>query len=197
MISAFPTLVILSTAMHSTQHASDVMFHTTDTNQFLSFFLSFPSHSFKHISYHHQGFPIWQALLNAVHNGIKVRILTNNYEDKPCARSVTNLDYLLVAGADVKYYTSTTFSHSKYMMIDGTTSLVSSINYSKASLTNNREAGIIIYEEPNKKITHFLQNVFDYDFSLAKVYKTYNFSLSQSVILLFFFEIPNFLLKTF
>ena len=79
-------------------------------------------------------------------------------------------------GAEVKYYTTTTFMHSKYMQADNSRASISSINFSHQSFMKNREAGYI----PKKKTIYlfrviiegsntapalkYLTQVFEYDF---------------------------------
>jgi len=107
---------------------------------------------------------VWQALVNAVHRGVKVRVLTNNYEDKVCHLMMTPLIYLQLAGAQVNYYRTTAFTHVKYVNADNLTSAVSSINYSKTSFIHNREAGIVIANDNSGELIGFLQAVYEYDF---------------------------------
>ena len=66
-----------------------------------------------------EAFPIFAVLLNAVHAGIRIRILTNNYEEPDCTGSISPLPFLALNGVHVAYYTSTTFMHAKYIAVDG------------------------------------------------------------------------------
>ena len=104
---------------------------------------------------------MFQALLNAVHRGVTVRLLTNDYGTLDCDGSISPLPFLLFNKISVRYlavgfndaaavrvrcsfkpraryYASTTFYHAKYMSRDGKAAAVSSINYSKTSFTKNR-----------------------------------------------------------
>lgn len=112
-----------------------------------------------------ESFPVFGALLNALHRGVAVRIVTNNYND-PAQPSgtVSLLDFLALNGANISYYTSTTFMHAKYMAIDGKVVSISSVNYSQTSYMDNREAGLYI---TGVAIVKFCAQVFDYDFSAA------------------------------
>lgn len=123
--------------------------------------------------------------------------MTNNFEDIACANQVTNLDYLLLAGADVRYFKTVSFTHTKYMMIDGQIALVSSVNYSKTSLIKNREAGLIISQEGKRVITQFLNQVFESDFSSGLTLKTYNYTLSDWVFFFLFYFSNSFLIFNF
>lgn len=111
-------------------------------------------------------FPIFQALNNALHKGIKVRILTNDYGDSMCDGKMDLLTYLQLAGAHISYYRTTTFTHSKYMAIDNKIIVISSINYTKTSIMSNREAGIVIRNQTSvNPIADFTQSVFNFDFN--------------------------------
>jgi phosphatidylserine/phosphatidylglycerophosphate/cardiolipin synthase-like enzyme len=112
-----------------------------------------------------ESFPVFAALLNALHRGVAVRIVTNNYNNpaQP-AGTVPMLDFLVLNGANVSYYTSTTFMHAKYMAIDGKVVSISSVNYSLSSYMYNREAGLYI---TGSAVVKFCAKVFDYDFSAA------------------------------
>jgi phosphatidylserine/phosphatidylglycerophosphate/cardiolipin synthase-like enzyme len=112
-----------------------------------------------------ESFPVFTALLNALHRGVAVRIVTNNYNN-PAQPSgtVPMLDFLVLNGANISYYTSTTFMHAKYMAIDGKVVSISSVNYSETSYMQNREAGLYI---TGSAVVNFCASVFDYDFSAA------------------------------
>jgi phosphatidylserine/phosphatidylglycerophosphate/cardiolipin synthase-like enzyme len=114
-------------------------------------------------------FPVFQALINAIHRGVTVKVLTNDpaqYGDKQCTGKMSLLTYLAIAGAQVRYYTSTAYLHSKFMSIDyGAIVSISSINYSKTSIMMNREAGVLIYN--NADVANFTRAVFDFDFQLG------------------------------
>lgn len=111
-------------------------------------------------------FPIFPALINALHRGVKIRILTNDYGSPDCPGTITMLQYLALNGADIRYFTTVTFVHSKYISIDNGKSIsVSSINWSRTSMTKNREAGALISEAP--ALADYMQTVFDADFAQA------------------------------
>jgi phosphatidylserine/phosphatidylglycerophosphate/cardiolipin synthase-like enzyme len=74
------------------------------------------------------------------------------------------ITYLHFAGAQVKYYASTTFTHSKYISIDGTEAAISSVNFSKTSILKNREAGMIIANDTSGELIKFTESIFEYDF---------------------------------
>ena len=95
---------------------------------------------------YNETFPIFPALLNAIHlRGVSVRLLTNDFAVPTCKGLITPLDWLAVNGAEIKLYRTTTFMHAKFIIIDGGKKvLISSVNFSKTSFTKNREAGVII-----------------------------------------------------
>ena len=54
-------------------------------------------------------------------------------------------DFLSLAGVQVRYYQSTSFLHAKYIARDGGKVLsISSVNWSRESMRENREAGVIL-----------------------------------------------------
>lgn len=109
-------------------------------------------------------FPIFAAILNAVHQkGIKVRLLTNNYTQTTCKGAINPLDWLYLNDVQIHFYTTTTFMHSKVVIVDkGKQTSISSVNFSKTSFTKNREAGVVI-ENCNCDALDLYQSVFQYD----------------------------------
>lgn len=89
-------------------------------------------------------FPVFGALLNALHRGVKINILTNDYGIVECPGLISPLSFLSLNGANVRFYTSTTFMHAKQIIVDGNKLSLSSINFSENSVTRNREAGLLI-----------------------------------------------------
>ena len=49
-------------------------------------------------------FPVFPALLNAAHRGVKVRLVTNNYNDPVCADKIDILTFFALNGIDIKWY---------------------------------------------------------------------------------------------
>lgn len=116
-------------------------------------------------------FPVFQALLNAVHRGVVVRVLTNDYGTPTCASEISPLDFLSLAGVEIRYYTSTTFVHAKYMSKDGTDVSVSSVNWTWNSYMCDREAGLILNGTDATPFIKFATSVFDTDWAAALPYK--------------------------
>ena len=113
-------------------------------------------------------FPIFAALLNAVHRGVKVRVLTNKYEpSSDCPGTITPLPFLQLNGVEVAFYTSTAFYHAKYMSIDGVKMSISSINFSLTSFTRNREAGCLIEGKGALPLVQMAASVFEADWGQA------------------------------
>jgi len=98
------------------------------------------------------------------------------------------LGFLSLAGADVRYFTTVTFIHSKFISTDNKTAAVSSVNFSQTSFMLNREAGLII--EGNDEILAFLDGVFDADFAQALPWQTISYSESDMKIIKDSSELP-------
>lgn len=110
-----------------------------------------------------EAFPIFPALLNAVHQGITVRLMTNNYTQTTCEGTINPLDWFYLNGIQIHFYSTTTFMHSKVVIIDhGKRTSISSVNFSKTSFTKNREAGVVI-EDCSCPAMDLYQSVFQYD----------------------------------
>jgi phosphatidylserine/phosphatidylglycerophosphate/cardiolipin synthase-like enzyme len=133
-----------------------------------------------------EAFPLFNATLNAIHRGVEVRIVTNDYSDALCRNKTDLSTYLALAGASVAHYRSTTFMHAKFMLVDGSvgdaasptarvgnanaTASISSINWSVNSFTNNREAGVLLSGAGAAPLLSFTRSVYDRDFELAALY---------------------------
>lgn len=53
-----------------------------------------------------EAFPIFPALLNAVHRGVAVRLLTNDYGTSDCAGTISPLPFLALNGVAVRYFST-------------------------------------------------------------------------------------------
>ena len=145
-------------------------------------------------------FPVFPALLNAIHErGVKVRILTNNFTKMmvACAGRITPLDWLALNNVEMRMYTSTTFQHAKFIMIDkGTKTAISSVNWSHTSFLKNREAGVILEDCSCSAIT-FYQSVFEYDWDNGVKYTlTREYSLPEIKIITNTSHMPYTVLKS-
>ncbi|MEK6982785.1 MAG: phospholipase D-like domain-containing protein [Candidatus Micrarchaeota archaeon] len=103
------------------------------------------------------------ALKRAESRGVKIRvILEKRIESKNNQKTFDELSsYGIAAKWASKIYELT---HSKFMLIDGKTLLVGSINFSNNALNTNREAGVIIQ---NQNVIEDFKNVFEQDWVLA------------------------------
>ena len=119
-----------------------------------------------------ESFPLFPALLNAVHrNGIKVRLITNNYTQPTCSGMVAPLDWFQLNGINVRFYRTTTFMHSKVMIVDkGRRTLVSSVNWSYTSFMKNREAGVVL-DDCSCAAIDLYQSVFEHDWEMSIEYQ--------------------------
>jgi phosphatidylserine/phosphatidylglycerophosphate/cardiolipin synthase-like enzyme len=108
-------------------------------------------------------FFVFSALLNAVHRGVAVRVLTNDYNNVDCAGMISPLPFLKLNGVAVRYYRTTTFLHTKYTSVDGERVSISSVNFSKASFLKNREAGAVLSGAGAAPLVAFFTSVFDAD----------------------------------
>ena len=55
-----------------------------------------------------ESFPLFNATLNALHRGVKVRLLTNNYEEPLCENMIDPITFLALAGKSSSSHTQTT-----------------------------------------------------------------------------------------
>ena len=118
-----------------------------------------------------ESFPVFPALLNAVHDrGVKIRIVTNNFTIPACPGKITPFDWLVLNDVQVRMYTTTTFQHAKYITVDkGKKTAVSSVNWSYTSFLKNREAGVIL-EDCTCSAVSLYQSAFDYDWDNGEDY---------------------------
>ena len=123
----------------------------------------------------HEEFPIFAALLNAVHlKGIRVQIVTNNFTQTSCPGQISPLDWLYLNGIQIRSYTTTTFMHAKVVIVDhGKRTSISSVNFSWTSFMKNREAGVVI-ENCSCQLLDLYSQVFQYDWDNGNKYKIYN-----------------------
>jgi hypothetical protein len=111
-------------------------------------------------------FPIFGALLNALHSGVAVRILTDDYRVSDCEGMISALPFLVLNGAQVRYFASTTYLHAKYVAVDSKSLSISSIDYTNTSYNQNREAGVV-FEGDSQSVVAFTESVFNNDWALA------------------------------
>lgn len=125
-------------------------------------------------------FPVFPAVLNAIHaKGAVVRVVVNDYNQPTCSGMISAMDYWALNGVAIAYYTTTTFMHAKYTRVEtaaGNVTAVSSINFSKTSYTENREAGMLINESSpaGAALAALAVAAFAYDFGVGTPYTVTN-----------------------
>ena len=124
---------------------------------------------------HNELFPVFPALLNAVHEkNVRVRIITNDFGTKTCRHKIAPFDWLFLNGIEIKTFTSVTFMHAKVMVIDkGKKTSISSVNFSRAAFTGNREAGVVLSGDCEEAV-NFVLSVFEFDWKRANEYSLTN-----------------------
>ena len=124
-----------------------------------------------------ESFTLFFALLNAARRNVTVRILTNKYDDEEvgCDGRVTMKDFLSLANPnkmEVRYYRTTSFMHAKYIARDNGEALsISSVNWSRESMRENREAGVILEEKrdgSDRLFDRVSNRAFEYDWKRAQ-----------------------------
>ena len=116
--------------------------------------------------------PLFVALVNAIHSGVRVRLLVgycSTNVNPPGAIDV--FSYLALAGASVRAYATTDFIHSKYVNVDNRKVAIMSANFDLEGFLYNREAGVV-YDGlvPGSPVADFTTAVFDGDWELAIAY---------------------------
>ena len=138
-------------------------------------------------------FPLFKSLINLGYGheykhkqtSPNIQIITNDYNTHPCNQQIDLLTALHIhGGIKIRYYRSTTFMHSKVLLIERANrktdeneyvTIISSINFSHTSFMKNRELGLIMIEHNNHQIYDYVTNVFDDDWN-----RGYDFTLNQS-----------------
>ncbi|WEU39731.1 MAG: phospholipase D-like domain-containing protein [Candidatus Odinarchaeum yellowstonii] len=108
--------------------------------------------------------PLVEAVVNAAKRGVSVRIIV---EEPTTSSKNDSVNYFLNNSIPVAFSNKTLFEfcHNKGVIVDGVKVLISSINWSYESLTQNREAGVIIESE---EVAQFYLEIFNYDWSVAE-----------------------------
>ena len=107
--------------------------------------------------------PVVEALENAVKRGVDVRVIIS----PGTSTANDTVEYLTSKGIAVAYINTTLFNrnHNKGLIIDGKKVLISSINWSENSIMNNREAGIVIYDQ---NVANYYKIVFMQDWETGE-----------------------------
>jgi phosphatidylserine/phosphatidylglycerophosphate/cardiolipin synthase-like enzyme len=101
------------------------------------------------------------AILAAKARGVTVRVITEEEKDFVEIAEILVEHNIPIVWQDTRWFTAL---HNKGIIVDGRIVLISSINYSDGSISDNREAGVII---ENDAVAQWYQNVYDYDWGLA------------------------------
>ena len=115
-----------------------------------------------------------QSLIEAVHRGVDVRILTPYIPDKKYAKLLTNYNYGILLREGIRIYEYTPgFIHAKNFLVDDKCATVGTINLDYRSLYLHFENGIYLY---NNKILKDIKEDF-----LATVEKSHEITLDEVV----------------
>ena len=105
---------------------------------------------------------VLDAIVAAKHRGVTVRIIMedgrNDNEDVALAFAEENIPVIWMDG---RFFSAI---HNKAFIADGRIILLSSINWSEESISENREAGVVIEHDG---VAGWYQEVFDYDWGIA------------------------------
>ncbi|MBU1940700.1 MAG: lamin tail domain-containing protein, partial [Candidatus Thermoplasmatota archaeon] len=125
--------------------------------------------------------PFVSRLIEKAKEGLDIRVILNYNPVYEPSNEKINLTkkQLTKYGIKVKYlYTNWsifTNSHTKGMIVDNTTVLISSINWNENSVLNNREAGLIV---ENPDVATYFAEVFFHDWELSEPIYQQDFSFS-------------------
>ncbi|UCE11129.1 MAG: hypothetical protein JSW61_04110 [Candidatus Thorarchaeota archaeon] len=101
------------------------------------------------------------AILAAKGRGVTVRVISEEEYDFEIVADLFHQHDIPIAWQDTRWFTA---NHNKAIIVDGMIVLISSINYSDGSISENREAGVII---ENQNVAQWYQDVFDFDWEIA------------------------------
>jgi phosphatidylserine/phosphatidylglycerophosphate/cardiolipin synthase-like enzyme len=104
---------------------------------------------------------ILDAIIAAKNRGVTVRVITEETYDFVEVAALLHQHNIPVVWQDTRWFTAL---HNKGIVVDGRIVLISSINYSDGSISENREAGVII---ENEEVAQWYQNVYDFDWGLG------------------------------
>ena len=130
--------------------------------------------------------PFLQMVNMARFKNVTVRLLTNDYGVPTNPGKISTLDFLALNGVQIKWYASTTYTHSKVFIVDRREASVSSLNLDYLPFAYNREAGVIVNgtTPAGQQIVDAYNAVFDFDWKLGVPYTingTYNASTLAAI----------------
>jgi phosphatidylserine/phosphatidylglycerophosphate/cardiolipin synthase-like enzyme len=115
-------------------------------------------------AYSFTSLPIAEALVNAHKRGVKVKVLLDKSQLKAKG---SKLNLLVAAGIPVSIDTKHSIAHNKVMIIDGSTVLTGSFNFTTAAEDRNAENLLVIRD---KKIAKKYQTNWDAHFKHSDPY---------------------------
>lgn len=101
------------------------------------------------------------AIIAAKARGVTVRVISEEEKDYLVIAELFHNHSIPVVWQDTRWFTA---EHNKGIIVDGHMVLLSSINFSDGSISENREAGVII---DNYNITQWYLEIFDYDWQIG------------------------------
>ncbi len=104
---------------------------------------------------------IVDAILAAKARGVTVRVITEEEKDYLDIADILHSHGIPIVWQDTRWFTA---NHNKAVIADGRIVMISSINFSDGSLTQNREAGVIV-EHPD--VAQWFLRVYDFDWSIG------------------------------
>ncbi|MEX2720525.1 MAG: phospholipase D-like domain-containing protein [Candidatus Wukongarchaeota archaeon] len=116
----------------------------------------------------HEGYEdlFMEELVDAAQRGVDVRVILDQKYNKE--ENLETANYLDSFGIEVKFGDTTKLDaiHNKGVIVDEKAVLVSSINWSNESVTENRETGIIIYDSD---VANYFTNIFEWDWAAGEI----------------------------
>ena len=142
-------------------HATELIYSPNDSRSALLKQIKNARHTLNIYQQSVSDFDLVGALAKAAQRGVKINLLLSHPPRQKQA------DYLKRAGVVIKtskhYYI-----HAKVLMIDGETAILGSINFTRASLNDNRELAILTRD---KTVVRQLETTFYQDFGASKRHK--------------------------
>ncbi|HHH80225.1 MAG TPA: hypothetical protein ENL13_04920 [Thermoplasmatales archaeon] len=108
--------------------------------------------------------PVIPPLINASMRGVDVRVILNFNPEYDNARNIETKNYLEEQGVKVRLISPSELNlvdiHTKGMIVDNKSVLISSINWNEQSINKNREAGVVVI---NHDLAEYYAKVFLHD----------------------------------
>jgi len=107
------------------------------------------------------GNPVMQSIYAAAGRGVSVRVILEGTVDTEFAGA-----FLIDRGIPTRYIGQGLYNHIKGIIVDSAIVAVMSVNLDKSSLTQNREAGAIVY---SSNVAGYFLSVFNYDWASGTI----------------------------